>query len=730
MKQIAFYCHALGIGDILSAGPALKKVIKSYPDDTEFNIFTYHSYIFKHHPILNSFAYEEFSDIGYDEVFELFARVEGMVQNKYDSHIKHNQFDIRQVTAAEFGFTLLPEEMTCKYFPGKFDETKFKLPEKYIVMHCAQTWPSRTWPVERWQKLISRIEGEKNIPVVLVGRRIETDESTDPTKVPFDLDLSLGVDLVSKTTFDESWHIINNSIGVITNDSGILHIAGTTDVEIFYIGGSINPKLRMPYRKGTQEYKINFIGGECDIFCASDPKYSILEHGHFHSIPPLIHCLESYEKHGIKDPKVFECHPSTDRVFDIVKKFIPDSLPDLLELRYKEHSTYPKDIDEHLPILKKYALECDHITEMGVRCIVSTWALLMGKPKRLVSVDILHPLVNAKNIKCDIPHHTHSINEVEEVSKNIGCDFEFILENTCNPSFEIEETDLLFIDTLHCYEQLTRELELHADKVRKYIIFHDTEKFARNNSENWGNPKAVNPFLQEGTFISDKGLKNVVEEFLEEHKEWRIKKHYTNNNGLTILEKRNDKIVVVSTHFDHTNDKRLFTQTWMTVECIENFNNLGFEVIVASHSQIPKEVSDICKGTVVDEYNPSLRISREPDGSQCWWGDTDLFKVQHLNSNLGKNWSYGSYMNYYNGAEEAKKMGYERCLFTNYDIRIDDKFVEDLERFSYWYDGVVYNFNDVLNRENSKTYMYSGILYLDLEYYFKIYYKIQFRLNE
>ncbi len=32
------------------------------------------------------------------------------------------------------------------------------------------------------------------------------------------------------------------------------------------------------------------------------------------------------------------------------------------------------DINEHLPTLKRYAEKCDHITEMGVRSVVSTWA--------------------------------------------------------------------------------------------------------------------------------------------------------------------------------------------------------------------------------------------------------------------------------------------------------------------------------------------------------------------
>jgi hypothetical protein len=46
------------------------------------------------------------------------------------------------------------------------------------------------------------------------------------------------------------------------------------------------------------------------------------------------------------------------------------------------------DIFEHLPTLKRYAKECEHITEMGVRWVVSTYALMMGKPKKLISIDI------------------------------------------------------------------------------------------------------------------------------------------------------------------------------------------------------------------------------------------------------------------------------------------------------------------------------------------------------
>jgi hypothetical protein len=76
---------------------------------------------------------------------------------------------------------------------------------------------------------------------------------------------------------------------------------------------------------------------------------------------------------------------------------------------------------------------------------------------------------------------------------------------------EIENTDLLFIDTDHTYDQCSKELQMHAHKVRKYLIFHDTNLV--------------------------KDLNRAISEFIEANKEWKIKEVLTNNNGLTVLER-------------------------------------------------------------------------------------------------------------------------------------------------------------------------------------------------
>jgi hypothetical protein len=173
---------------------------------------------------------------------------------------------------------------------------------------------------------------------------------------------------------------------------------------------------------------------------------------------------------------------------------------------YEEKCSIPSDINEHLPTLKKYAEECEHVTEMGVRWVVSTYALLMGKPKKMISYDI-NP-VNWEWIKDLVKEHT---------------DFEFKVGDTTK--IEIEETDLLFIDTWHVYDQLKIELEIHSNKAKKYIIMHDTTLF-----------EYIGETI-EGELVYQ-GLWPAIEEFLEDNNEWQLLERYENNNGLTILKRK------------------------------------------------------------------------------------------------------------------------------------------------------------------------------------------------
>lgn len=183
----------------------------------------------------------------------------------------------------------------------------------------------------------------------------------------------------------------------------------------------------------------------------------------------------------------------------------------IINLEDKVNSLYntPSDINEHIPTLFRYGQECDHITEMGVRGIYSTWALLASSPKKLISYDLEDPSNWGGNI-----------NDVYETAEAYNLDFSFIKANVLE--IEIEETDFLFLDTWHIYEQVRDELKLHSGKVRKYIAFHDIVS--------WG---------EVGETAGYRGINYAISEFLENNSDWAIKEKFLNNNGLLIIERVN-----------------------------------------------------------------------------------------------------------------------------------------------------------------------------------------------
>jgi GT2 family glycosyltransferase/tetratricopeptide (TPR) repeat protein len=171
------------------------------------------------------------------------------------------------------------------------------------------------------------------------------------------------------------------------------------------------------------------------------------------------------------------------------------SLADL----YHAACSTPSDIYEHVPKLYELASQCRHVTELGTRAGTSTTALLFAQPDQVVCYDMVK--------------HPH-IDTLRALSGRTL--FHFHLADVLAAG--IDETDLLFIDTYHVYEQLKEELRLHAGKARKYIALHDTTTFG-----------------ERGEAPGSRGLWPAVEEFLAQGT-FRLLERHTNNNGLTVLE--------------------------------------------------------------------------------------------------------------------------------------------------------------------------------------------------
>ena len=153
------------------------------------------------------------------------------------------------------------------------------------------------------------------------------------------------------------------------------------------------------------------------------------------------------------------------------------------------------DIFEHVPVLHNLAKECDSVTELGVRTGISTRGFLCLDNIRLRSYDL---------------YKDEYVDTLFEKAKTLGRDVEYIVGDSL--TIEIEPTDMMFVDTDHTYMQVTKELELHASKVRKYIGFHDTDVYASE-------------------------VLAAVVNFMLKNREWQFHYFTKRNNGLTVIKR-------------------------------------------------------------------------------------------------------------------------------------------------------------------------------------------------
>lgn len=209
----------------------------------------------------------------------------------------------------------------------------------------------------------------------------------------------------------------------------------------------------------------------------------------------------------IAKPKEIQAREIKPTEIDVKQPDLPKELQlDKIIEKYNQLCNIPSDINELLPIIKEVASHCETCVEFGVRSSTSTYAILAGNPKSLVSYDIArYP----------------EVDQVEELAPN----FTFVLGSSLE--VDIEETDMILYDTYHTQTQLERELARHGNKAQKYQIFHDTESF-RFRGEN-PYPGIV------GNVDCGRGIWPAIENFLSINSHWKIDFVAKNNNGLTVL---------------------------------------------------------------------------------------------------------------------------------------------------------------------------------------------------
>lgn len=191
--------------------------------------------------------------------------------------------------------------------------------------------------------------------------------------------------------------------------------------------------------------------------------------------------------------------------------------PAPLEEYYQRCCTEQSDINEHLPLLRDLASECEHVTEFGLRWANgSTAAFLAAQPAEFISWDIDPAAITSQTVR-DLATHAGRTK----------------FQPRCGNTLKIppiEPTDLLFIDSFHTAKHLLRELERHVDPivrpVRKYIVFHDTVTFGNRGED--GSEPGIRAAIRQFQRLHSFPLWNMV------HAKRGIM-DFKNNNGLIVI---------------------------------------------------------------------------------------------------------------------------------------------------------------------------------------------------
>ena len=312
MTNVALKIDTPALGDTLATIPTLRKLVLAY--ESPLTVFTSKPFLFENHPLVKEALPLDHSTDGY-KIYTTFSPLVGKNYNLngQDVEFRYSNHDFRQFHATSLGFSLTPDEMEIDIYIEKSRPLNLG---KYVIIHPTHTWATRTWDQKQWQGLVDLLNKD-NIPVVAIGRDSSEVGFYNTQKPVMDINIELGVNLLNDPDNDPAelrWMMQNEASIVVTMDSGILHLAGTTDVRILQLGSSIHPKLRAPWRHGSQSWRYDYVKGSCNEFCSSNMKYNIKEWGSIMGVPPQVKCLDNRP--------TFECHPNFEQVYNKIIEVI------------------------------------------------------------------------------------------------------------------------------------------------------------------------------------------------------------------------------------------------------------------------------------------------------------------------------------------------------------------------------------------------------------------------
>lgn len=246
-----------GLGDQIETEPVIREIKRLYPND-EIVVASHWPELFEdldyevtsidiRKPVLDA---NEFS-----AVFHTYANPDQEAW-KYMTHVFAHSTDFASQLAIR---RVLPPEkkrVQLRYTESQLASVEAKMGSNketwntYICVHPGRSWRTKTMPPEYWSKLVFGLN--EFTKVVLIGKDGKELQGI------LDIDLSQSpnvIDMRDKLSLKETLALLDNTFGLVTNDSAPLHLAGATDAWIFGVYTAKHAALVTPYRNQMQGYR-------------------------------------------------------------------------------------------------------------------------------------------------------------------------------------------------------------------------------------------------------------------------------------------------------------------------------------------------------------------------------------------------------------------------------------------------------------------------------------------
>jgi Glycosyltransferase family 9 (heptosyltransferase) len=257
-NRILFRMHG-GLGDIICAEPAVRFAMKHFKG-LEFNLMTLYPALFQHLKFEKIFTPENVAELVMDD-YLMFENTDtaNQLAAEFVCHTLMHGIDYASLYMWR---QILPhDEREIVLRPSAEEFAKVDAvfcTQTDVVVHAGKTWPSRTFPKNWWDKIISSIKEAGYRPVLIGG---DVDPGFGPKGAArastVEVDVPEGVlDLRYKLTISETVALLKRARVLLSNDSSPVHMATTGDAWIGFLSTVKHPDHMYTYRKGAWRWRM------------------------------------------------------------------------------------------------------------------------------------------------------------------------------------------------------------------------------------------------------------------------------------------------------------------------------------------------------------------------------------------------------------------------------------------------------------------------------------------